>query len=195
MYVRTYADRFGVEPILAVLNEHGIGIAPSTYYAHQARGFGPSQRDLDDAYAANELHMLWKRNRRLYWRRKPWKTALRAGTSVGRDRVERLMRLAGISGIRRGKRLTVTIVSDPKAAKCPDHMNRRWSWPSRPSARAMGRRKPRTDPTGEACDAEKGLLVPVWSRVFNWGASRRLRGRCKREVPKPSAAVANDLRR
>ena len=39
-YVRTYADRFGVEPILAVLNEHGIGVAPSTYYAHAAAGFG-----------------------------------------------------------------------------------------------------------------------------------------------------------
>ena len=131
-YVRTYAPRFGVEPILAVLNEHGTGIAPSTYYAHQARGFGPSQRDLDEAYAANELHRLWKRNRRLYGRRKLWKTALRAGISVGRDRVERLMRLAGISGIRRGKRRTVTTVSGPKTARHPDHVNRRWSWPSRP---------------------------------------------------------------
>ena len=52
-YVRAYADRFGVEPILAVLNEHGIGVAPSTFYAHAARGFGPTEAELADAYAAN----------------------------------------------------------------------------------------------------------------------------------------------
>lgn len=132
MYVREYAGRFGVEPILAVLNEHGVGIAPSTYYAHAARGFGPSSRDLDDAYAANEIYNLWVRNRRLYGRRKLWKAALRAGIEMGRDRVERLMKLAGISGIRRGRRTAVTTVSDPKAARHPDHVQRRWSWPSRP---------------------------------------------------------------
>lgn len=64
-------------------------------------------------------------------RRKLWKTALRAGITVGRDRIERLMRLAGISGIRLGKRRTATTVSDPKAARHPDYVNRRWSWPSR----------------------------------------------------------------
>ena len=85
-YVRAYADRFGVEPILTVLAEHGIRVAPSTYYAHQARGFGPSQRDLEDAYGANELYDLWAVNRRLYGRRKLWKAALRVGIRIGRDR-------------------------------------------------------------------------------------------------------------
>ena len=131
-YVREYADRFGVEPILAVLNEHGIGIAPSTYYTHQARNFGPSMRDFDDAYAANELYNLWVRNRRLYGRRKLWKAALRAGIEIGRDRVERFMKLCGITGIRRGRRAVVTTVSDPKATRHPDHVQRRWSWPTRP---------------------------------------------------------------
>ena len=131
-YVRTHAPRFGVEPILTVLNEHGIGVAPSTYYAHQARGFGPSLRELDDAYAANELYDLWKRNRRLYGRRKLWKAALRAGIPIGRDRVERLMKIAGISGVKRGRRKAVTTESDPKAARHLDHVKRRWAWPSRP---------------------------------------------------------------
>lgn len=107
-YVRAYAGRFGVEPILAVLNEHGLGIAPSTFYAHAARGFGPTEAELADAYAANQLHRLWVRNRRLYGRRKLWKTARRAGIDVGRDQVERLMRLAGIDGVRRGKHRIVT---------------------------------------------------------------------------------------
>lgn len=83
-YVREHRERFGVEPILTVLAEHGIGVAPSTYYAHAARGFGPSSRDLDDAYAANALYDLWKRNRRLYGRRKLWRAARRAGMEIGR---------------------------------------------------------------------------------------------------------------
>ena len=49
-YVRAHADRFGVAPILTVLNEHGIGIAPSTYWAYAARGFAPTDTDLTDAY-------------------------------------------------------------------------------------------------------------------------------------------------
>jgi len=131
-YVREYAGRFGVEPILTVLNEHGIGIAPSTYYAHQARGFGPSIQELDDAYAANEMFDLWMRNRRLYGRRKLWKAAQRAGMTIGRDQVERLMKLCQISGVRRGRRSIVTTVPEPKAARHADLVKRQWSWPSRP---------------------------------------------------------------
>ena len=130
-YVRGHADVFGVEPILTVLNEHGIGIAPSTYYAHAARGFAPTEPELGDAYAANELHRLWVRNRRLYGRRKLWKTARRAGLDVGRDQVERLMRLAGIDGVRRGKHRTITTERDDKAPRHPDHARRRWGLPSR----------------------------------------------------------------
>ena len=131
-YVRAYAGRFGVEPILAVLNAHGIGIAPSTFYAHAARGFGPSETELEDAYLADLLFDLWRHHRRLYGRRKLWKAALRAGIDIGRDQVERLMRLAGIDGIRRGKRRTVTTESDSKAARHPDHVQRRWGLPTRP---------------------------------------------------------------
>ena len=32
-YIDAYRDRFGVEPICAVLSDHGGTIAPSTYYA------------------------------------------------------------------------------------------------------------------------------------------------------------------
>jgi hypothetical protein len=41
-YIRLHRDRFGVEPICAVLTEHGIKIAPSTYRLHAARGFDPT---------------------------------------------------------------------------------------------------------------------------------------------------------
>lgn len=58
-YIRCYRARFGVESICAVLQKHGYEIAPSTFYAYQARGFGPTDTELDDAYMANEIFDLW----------------------------------------------------------------------------------------------------------------------------------------
>lgn len=115
-----------------MLTEHGTQIAPSTFYAHQARGFTLSERELLDAYDANTLHALWVTNRRLYGRRKLWKAARRGGYDWGRDRIERLMRIAGISGVRRGRRGTITTVTDPKAPRHPDYIRRRWNYPTRP---------------------------------------------------------------
>lgn len=131
-YIRCYGDRFGVEPIVHVLSEHGVAIALSTYYAHQQRGFGPTEAELADAYAANTLVDLWQANRRLYGQRKLWHAARRDGQDWGRDQVARLMRIAGIAGVRRGKRTTVTTRRDQKAARHPDHVNRAWQSPTRP---------------------------------------------------------------
>ena len=80
---------------------------------------------------ANKLFAPWMRNRCLYGRRKLWKAALRADMKIGRDQVVRLMKLAGINEVRRGRRSTVTTVVDPKAARHPDHVKQQWSWPSR----------------------------------------------------------------
>jgi putative transposase len=131
-YIRLHRGRFGVEPICAVLTEHGITIAPSTYFLYAARRCGPTGAELADAYAADELFDLWVANRRLYGRRKLWKAAVRAGYDLGRDRVERLMKIAGITGIRRGRHRTITTTTDPKAPRHRDHIKRRWSHPVRP---------------------------------------------------------------
>jgi len=135
-YIATYKDRFGVEPIVEVLNEHGITIALSTYYEHAAREFGPTTAELEDAYAANEVHRLWTTNRRLYGQHKLWKTACRAGGVTGRERgrdqVARLMRIAGIRGVVRGKRSTITTRPEPAAPRHPDHIQRAWDTPARP---------------------------------------------------------------
>ena len=45
-FVDAHRGRFGVEPICAVLAEHGVGIAPSTYYAVKKRA--PSARAVRD---------------------------------------------------------------------------------------------------------------------------------------------------
>jgi len=36
-YIDQHRDRFGVEPICAVLKDAGVQIAPSTYYAAKTR--------------------------------------------------------------------------------------------------------------------------------------------------------------
>ena len=45
---------------------------------------------------------------RVYGARKIWKAAQRAGYDIGRDQVARLMRSAGIEGVRRTKRVRGT---------------------------------------------------------------------------------------
>lgn len=115
-----------------MLTEHGVQIAPSTYYAHAERGFGPSEAELADAYAAHTLFALWVKNRGLYGQLKLWHTARRAGHDWGRDQVARLMSLAGITGVRRGRRTTVTTRREEKAPRHPDHVNRAWDTPTRP---------------------------------------------------------------
>lgn len=131
-FTRRHADRFGVEPILEVLAEHGVKVAPSAYWAYAARGFGPTGRQLADAHAANTLYDLWAANRRLYGRRKLWKAAVRAGHPWGRDQVERLMRICGVEGVSRKRFTTRTTVRDETAPRHPDRIKRRWSYPQAP---------------------------------------------------------------
>jgi hypothetical protein len=69
-YIRAHKDRFGVEPICRVLTEHGVTIAPSTYYLRVTCPV--SAAELADAYAANALVDLYRLHRRLYGARKLW---------------------------------------------------------------------------------------------------------------------------
>jgi putative transposase len=96
-------------------------VAPSTYYAVKTRT--PSTRACRDAVMTPVLTQLWEDNYRVYGARKLWKAARRAGHDIGRDQVGRLMRAAGIAGVRRGKRVRTT-KPDPAAARHPDLVGR-----------------------------------------------------------------------
>lgn len=62
-----------------------------------------------------------------YGSRRVWKTLLRDGVSVGRDRRRRLMRRAGLQGAkRRGKPWRIT-VADPTAQRAPDRVVRNFT--------------------------------------------------------------------
>jgi putative transposase len=112
---------YGVEPICRVLTEHGIKIAPSTYY--EARDRAPSKRALRDA----EILALIARAREHKFRarfgaRKMWLHLRSSGHDVARCTVERLMAAQGWAGALRGKKVRTTIQadSDPRPADLVD---------------------------------------------------------------------------
>ena len=131
-YLDAYRERFGVEPICRVLSEHGITIAPGTYYRWKETPVRESE--LTEAYLVNALVDLYRRNRSVYGVRKLWRAARRAGLPVGRDQVGRLMRIAGVQGVRRGVHRTRTTVADQRAPRYPDLVKRAWRAPNRPDA-------------------------------------------------------------
>ena len=130
-YIDAHRDRFGVEPICRVLSEHGMPIAPSTYYARASQRW-VSQSEWDDAHLANAALDVWRANRCVYGAEKLWVAMRRAGHDVGRDQVARLMGIAGIAGVRRGKHKTRTTWRDATAPRHPDLINRAWATPVRP---------------------------------------------------------------
>lgn len=108
--------RLGVELICRVLQ-----VAPSTYYAAKKRP--PSARALRDAELIPQLVQLWEDNYSVYGIRKLWKAARRAGIDIGRDQTARLMRKAGIEGVRRTKKVRTTRTEEA-APRHPDLVDR-----------------------------------------------------------------------
>ncbi|MEW6869997.1 IS3 family transposase, partial [Trueperella pyogenes] len=70
-----------------------------------------------------ELKKIHARNYGVYGGRKMWHAARRAGWDIGRDQVAWLMRIAGISGVRRG-RVPVTTRPAPAPDTRPDLVGR-----------------------------------------------------------------------
>ena len=116
-FITEHKKRFGVEPICRVLNEFGLRIAPSTYYAAVSRR--PSARAVRDEELTKEIKRVYEENYSVYGAEKVWWALNREGIVVGRCRVERLMRELGLVGAVRGKKVRTT-VPDPDAATVPD---------------------------------------------------------------------------
>ncbi len=103
-------------------------IAPSAYWLHAARQRQPALRSLRaqrDAELVPQIQRVWHANLQVYGADKVWLQLNREGVTVARCSVERLMRLQGLHGVRRGKAQRTT-VADPKAP-CPlDRVNRQF---------------------------------------------------------------------
>jgi putative transposase len=113
--------RWGVEPICAVLSEHGLKIAPSTYYEHVHRL--PTGRDRRDAMLINEIRRVHAANYGVYGARKVWLVLNREGVAVARCTIERLMRQEGLAGAVRGK-VKRTTIADPAGPRARDLVRR-----------------------------------------------------------------------
>ena len=105
-----------------MLSEHGITIAPSTYYEVRARK--PSKRAIRDAQIL-ELICAARQQRFIarFGARKMWLYLRRAGHGVARCTIERLMTQQGWSGALRGKGVRTTI-PDPRAPRAADLVDR-----------------------------------------------------------------------
>ena len=129
-FIDDHRDAHGVEPICRVLP-----IAPSTYHAHAARQADPARRSArarSDAALMVEIRRVFEENFGVYGVRKVWRQLGREGIGVARCTVARLMRVMGLQGVVRGRKVRTT-VPDPSAA-CPlDRVNREFKAP-RPNA-------------------------------------------------------------
>jgi transposase InsO family protein len=121
VFIDEHRDRFGVEPICRVLQ-----IAPSTYYAVKQREREPSARARRDAELLVQIRRIYEQSKSLYGARKVWWQLKLDGTAAARCTVERLMRQAGLEGVRRGRKRRTTI-PDERASRPADLVDRDFS--------------------------------------------------------------------
>ena len=125
-YIDGYKDRFGVEPICRTLNGYLEGgfITARGYRAAKRRL--PSVRSMRDKVLVAEIKRIHTENYCAYGIRKMWHAMVRSGWRIGRDQTARLMRLAGVKGVVRGRKPLTT-----RPAKMidnrPDLVNRNFS--------------------------------------------------------------------
>ena len=143
-FIREHADRsqplaegglrWGVQPICAVLTEHGVKIAPSTYYEHLHKT--ATDRQQRDELLKIEITRVHGENFGVYGARKVWlalnrelaqgRPSMQPIGYVARCTVERLMRDLGLAGARRGK-VKKTTVADPDHHRAADLVGRRFA--------------------------------------------------------------------
>jgi putative transposase len=116
--------RWGVEPICEVLTEHGLAIAPATYYAAKTRP--ASARAARDEQLKPRIVAVHRDNYGVYGVRKMHAALRRDGVGIGRDQTARLMRELGLAGVRRGKAKRTTL-PNLAAARPADLVERRFT--------------------------------------------------------------------
>jgi len=120
-FIDAHREELGIEPICQEL-----AVAPSSYHQHAARLADPGKRSArarHDDELKEHIRRVHEDSFGLYGSRKVWRQLLRDGVTIAKCTVERLMKVMGLAGVRRGKSC-VTTVPDRKAL-CPlDKVNR-----------------------------------------------------------------------
>jgi transposase InsO family protein len=119
-FIDSYRGDYGVELICRTLE-----VSASAYY--QRKTGARSARELEDERLLGVIVQTHKDNYHAYGYRKMWKTLLRAGESVPRCQVQRLMAQNGLQGAKRRGRAWKTTRPDPTADRAPDRVNRDFS--------------------------------------------------------------------
>jgi transposase InsO family protein len=101
-----------------------LEVSPSGYYAWQSRM--PSKRSMDDGVLQADIEAIHRRSRATYGVPRVHAELRAEGTCVGRKRVARLMRRAGLEGASRRKK-TWTTKRDRDARPAPDLVERDFS--------------------------------------------------------------------
>ena len=118
-FVTEHRDRFGVEPVLRVLE-----VPVSTFYGWAAQQRDPCQRHRQDAWLAERIRAVHDRSGGTYGAPRVHAQLRRDGVHVSRKRVARLMRAHGLQGAFLRKRWRGCTRQDPKATLAPDLVNR-----------------------------------------------------------------------
>ncbi len=147
-----------------------LGVARAGYYAWRTRG--PSARAQADAALSVRIVRLHQTSRTTYGAPRIHAELAAAGERVGRKRVARLLRGAGLHGACRRRTVPRTTITDPTAVVAPNRLARDFTAPA-PDRRWVG------DitylPTAEGW-LYLASLVDVYSRrVVGWALADHLR--------------------
>lgn len=149
-----------------------LGVSTSSFYEWRRRQTDPCRRWRDDAELTDIICDIWKRSRGTYGSPRVW-AELRLGSDirVGRKRVERLMRNAGLEGAYQRKQKGCTR-RDPDATPSDDLVNRRFTadGPDRLWVADITEH-----PTAEG-KVYLAAVIDAWSRrVVGWSIADHLR--------------------
>ena len=106
-YIDMFADQFGVEAICRTLGATAGGFITSRGY-RAAKTRQKSDRAVRDEFLIDEIKRLHVENFGVYGIRKMHALLRRQGWVIGRDQTARLMKLAGVSGVTRARRVFTT---------------------------------------------------------------------------------------
>jgi len=123
-FMDMFADRFGVEAICRTLGATECGFLTSRGY-RAAKTRPRSARALRDHLLVGEVARLHAENYGVYGARKMHALLRRQGWEVGRDQTTRLMRIAGVRGVQRSRKVFTTR-PDAAVLKPADLVQRRF---------------------------------------------------------------------
>ena len=143
-FIDEHRDQFGVEAICRTLRATQCGFITSRGY-RAAKIRPASERSARDAMLGQEIRRVHAENYGVYGVRKMHQAVVRAGWEIGRDHVGRLMKLAGVEGVRRGRKPITTRPAGESDTR-PDLVERRFTadrphrlWVDSPRLRHPGR--------------------------------------------------------